>query len=383
MSEYRYYEFQAVDRPLTREQMAELRALTSRATITPTRLVNVYHWGDFKGDPRRLIERYFDAFVYVANWGTHQFMLKLPRHLLDPETARRYAVEGSLAVHAKGDSVILEFSSDDDEGGGWIEDDEAAGWMPALLPLRADLAGGDLRILYLAWLAGAQTDMIEEGEMEPPVPAGLGTPSASLSALIEFLRIDEDLLAVTAEASADPPRSPSPRDLERWVVALPAAEKDALLIRVAAGDDAHLRTEILRRFLAANAPQSKSGGGGRSVGSLLAAAEERAEARRRREAEREAAERARREHEAAVARAAHLDRLAGREEEIWRQVGTLVETKRPKEYDQAVQLLTDLRDLSVRREQVETFVARLGPLRERCAKRPSFLERLDRAGLIA
>ena len=35
MSEYQYYEFQAIDRPLTKPEMAELRALTSRATITP------------------------------------------------------------------------------------------------------------------------------------------------------------------------------------------------------------------------------------------------------------------------------------------------------------------------------------------------------------
>jgi hypothetical protein len=383
MSEYQYYEFQAVDRPLTREQMAELRAITSRATITPTHLVNVYHWGNFKGDPRRLVEQCFDAFVYVANWGSHRFMLKLPRRLLDPGTARSYAAHGCLDVNATGDAVILEFSSQEEEGGGWIEDEEAAGWMPVLLPLRADLAGGDLRGLYLAWLAGARSGMLEDDETEPPVPPGLGSPSASLNALAEFLRVDEDLLTVAAAASAAPPQPPSPRDLERWIVALPTAEKDALLLRMVSGDDAHIRTELLRRFLAANATQSGPSGGGRTVGTLLAAAEERAAARRRREAERAAAERARQEHEAAVARATYLDRLAGREEDLWRQVGALVETKRPKDYDQAVQLLTDLRDLSVRRQEVGTFAARLGPLRERCAKRPSFLDRLNRAGLMA
>lgn len=31
MSEYQYYEFQAVDRPLTGTEMAELRALSTRA----------------------------------------------------------------------------------------------------------------------------------------------------------------------------------------------------------------------------------------------------------------------------------------------------------------------------------------------------------------
>ena len=79
MSEYQYYEFQAIDRPLTPGEMAELRKLSSRASITPTRLQNVYHYGDFRGDPLKLMERYFDAFVYVANWGTHRFMVRLPR----------------------------------------------------------------------------------------------------------------------------------------------------------------------------------------------------------------------------------------------------------------------------------------------------------------
>jgi hypothetical protein len=46
MSEYQYYEFQAVDRLLTQREMAELRALSARATITPTRFTNVYNWGN-------------------------------------------------------------------------------------------------------------------------------------------------------------------------------------------------------------------------------------------------------------------------------------------------------------------------------------------------
>src|SRR2546422_9136785 len=134
--------------------MAELRALTTRATITPTRLQNVYHWGDFKGDPLALMERYFDAFVYVANWGTNRLMLRLPRRLLDPRTARRHATPAGLVVHARGDKVILELTSEDEEGDWGAGDDDAGeGWMPALLPLRADLAGGDHRALYLAWLA--------------------------------------------------------------------------------------------------------------------------------------------------------------------------------------------------------------------------------------
>ncbi|MFO7739670.1 MAG: hypothetical protein R6V46_14415 [Desulfatiglandaceae bacterium] len=40
MSEYQYYEFLAIDRPLTKDEMAELRALSTRATITPVGFTN-------------------------------------------------------------------------------------------------------------------------------------------------------------------------------------------------------------------------------------------------------------------------------------------------------------------------------------------------------
>ena len=66
MSEYQYYEFLALDRPLTEKRRAELRSISTRAEMTATRFVNEYRWGDLKGDPRKMVERYFDAFLYLA-----------------------------------------------------------------------------------------------------------------------------------------------------------------------------------------------------------------------------------------------------------------------------------------------------------------------------
>ena len=407
MSEYQYYEFQAVDRPLSKEEMAELRRLSTRATITPTRLQNVYHYGGFRGNPLTLMERYFDAFVYVANWGSHQLMFRLPSGALDPKAARRYAVEGLLEVHVQKECVILDFSSEDEGGGGWVDDAESEGWMPTLLSVRADLLAGDLRALYLAWLAGAQAGMLddeaddeapddeaiydeEDGEdevvaaaTEPPVPPGLGSLSASLKALADFLRVDEDLLAVAAARSPAMTAGPSPSDLARWIGDLPGTEKDALLVRLVSDDGAPVRAELLRRFRQEHAPRSAVAAGSRTVAELLVAARERAEARKRREAERRAAERARKEHERAAAREAHLASLVGQEERLWRQVEALIEAKRPKEYDQAVELLKDVRDLAAHQEQGDGFARRLGPLRERYANRPALQERLKRAGLGA
>jgi hypothetical protein len=67
MSEYQYYEFQAIDRPLTDKQQEELRSYSTRATITRTSFVNDDSWGSFKGDEDAWMEKYFDAFLSMRS----------------------------------------------------------------------------------------------------------------------------------------------------------------------------------------------------------------------------------------------------------------------------------------------------------------------------
>ena len=67
MSEYQYYDFRAMDRALTRAEMAELRSISTRAVITSTSFTNHYPRGDLQANPLKILETYFDAFVYVAN----------------------------------------------------------------------------------------------------------------------------------------------------------------------------------------------------------------------------------------------------------------------------------------------------------------------------
>ena len=150
MSEYQYYEFRAIDRPLDSKEMDELRALSTRAEITPTSFTNTYHWGDFKGKPSALMDRYFDAFVYVANWGTHRLMFRIPRRFLDVDTAKAYCDDEIVSLKVGKEHVVLEFSSDDESGDEWTEGEH---WMPSLVSIRDELMRGDLRALYLGWLA--------------------------------------------------------------------------------------------------------------------------------------------------------------------------------------------------------------------------------------
>jgi len=384
MSEYQYYEFQAVDRPLDQRELAELRALSSRATITPTRLVNVYNWGNFRGNPAALMETYFDLFVYIANWGTHQFMLRLPRRLLDLHMAERYCPGDDARARAAGDYVILEFLSEQ-EPDGWIDDGEGEAWMSALLPVRAELAAGDLRGLYLGWLLRAQSGMLDDDDIEPPPLPGLATLSVAQQALADFLRLDADLIDVAAEHSAlRDETQPSRRALERWLSDLAESERTGLLLRLVEGGDPHLRGELLQRFRAEMTPTDREGAGEpgrRTVGQLLADTERRADARRRAEAERAAQERARLEREQTAARAKRLEHLAAHEAEAWQRVDASIATKRPAEYDVAVQALTDLRDLYAQTSRHAAFATRLGGLREQHARKPSLIQRLDSAGL--
>ncbi|MDD5206326.1 MAG: hypothetical protein PHS17_12940, partial [Desulfobacterales bacterium] len=88
MSEYQYYEFLAIDRPLTAEETDALRALSTRAHITPVSFTNEYQWGNFRGNPDDLMRRFFDAHVYVANWRTAVFMVRLPIEALPKNTAQ-------------------------------------------------------------------------------------------------------------------------------------------------------------------------------------------------------------------------------------------------------------------------------------------------------
>src|SRR5262249_44669954 len=147
----------AIDRPLDEQQQAEVQALSASAEITATSFSNEYHRGDFRGDPRKLMELYYDAHLYFANWGTRQLMLRLPRTLLSPEAAEQYCIDPDVAAWASGEHVILALTSeeDEDEGGDWDEDEEDS--LSAIVGVRTELALGDLRPLYLAWLAAYGT----------------------------------------------------------------------------------------------------------------------------------------------------------------------------------------------------------------------------------
>ena len=188
MSEYQYYEFVAIDRPLTRNEMAELRSRSSRATITATSFVNEYQWGDLKGDPADWMRRYFDAFVYTANWCSCRLALRLPHAVFGKAELKRFATKNALTIDDSGTDWIIDWSLDegqDDDRFGMVT---GQGWMGRLMPLRDELLRGDLRPLYLGWLAGVSASEIGDHAVEPEVPPGIPSPGCSMHLLKSIVR---------------------------------------------------------------------------------------------------------------------------------------------------------------------------------------------------
>jgi hypothetical protein len=379
MSEYQYFEFQAIDRPLSAKEMSELRSYSTRARITPTSFINHYEWGSFKGDADLWVEKYFDVFLYLANWGAHVLKLSLPSRLLDPATAGKYCGGNSTFIREKAGKVILTYVSDDEESGEW---EEGEGQLSSMISVRAELARGDLRALYLGWLLCAQARELDDEDIEPPVPPGLGQLSASLESLASFLRIDADLLHVAAETS----RPLGDTNLDRnevraWVGKLVAKEKDALIVDLMAHTDHAPVMELLQRFLKERSAEAATGTvPRRTVKQLLREAETCAKKRKHIEAQMRAEAKARHECEAAIARQKHLLSLVGREQRLWAKVDTLITTTQPTSYDLAVKILVDLRDLDACGKG-GGFKLRMKTLRQAHARKPSFIDRLGKAGL--
>jgi hypothetical protein len=360
MSEYQCYEFVALDRPLTSKEMEELRAISTRAEITSTRFWNEYRWGDLKANPTKLMERYFDAHMYFANWGTHRLMLRVPAKRVDAKALRAYFVGEAASAKVVGTHLILELHSQDEEPDFY---EEGEGTLGALVPLRAELMRGDHRVAYLAWLLAVQADEVSDDDIEPPVPSGLSALSAAQAALVEFLRIDEDLVAAAATAStADCDDTEAVR---AWVMALSPRAKDQWLTRAIDDPDLAIGADLRRTFRSNRTGASTPG---RRVAELRAAAEEMRDRRER--AERLAEERANKAAEASKSR--RLDALASRLESAWRELEAMVDKK---EYDAAVKLAIDLRDLAKRDGAEVSFAKPFEEMRKRRFRRRRFFER--------
>ena len=363
MSEYQYYEFQALDRPLTPSEQKAVSRLSSRVAPHPTRAVFVYNYGDFPGSPEEILAKYYDALFYIANWGSVQLAFRFPKSLLDVTAIAPYCVEDYLHYEEVDDYVLLSFERHDEEPADeWVEGE---GSLAALIPLRQAILAGDYRVLYLAWLMGAEDgDWLEDDAAEPPVPDGLQSLTAPLQTFIDLFGVDPHLLQVATAGSRQQKATPAP-DLSQAIAALSPQEQQAWLLRLAQGE-VNLSLQFNRRLpLPQHTGQPAAA---RTVGELR----EKAEAMRQ-------AETARGRAAAAAKRVQEMEALTLKENDIWRGVHQLIEQKQARAYDEAVTQLRKLKQLAEYQGKTEEFQARINGLYTQYSRRPGFIARLRRA----
>lgn len=147
MSEYQYHEWQAVDRVLTYEEQAAVNGLSSHIEVSSSRAVVTYHWSDFRHDPKQVLLQYFDAYFYLANWGSLRLMFRFPKGLLDEADLSPYCINDYISFETIEKYQVLDLDFCPEDGGGWME---AEAGLAHFIRLRADLLEGDYRLLYLA-----------------------------------------------------------------------------------------------------------------------------------------------------------------------------------------------------------------------------------------
>lgn len=382
MSEYQYHEWQAVDRVLTLEEQDAVNDLSSHIEVSSSRAVVTYHWSSFRHDPKQVLLKYFDAYLYLANWGSLRLMFRFPKGLLDEADILPYCTDEFITFETIGKYQLLDLDFNPEDSGGWME---AEAGLSHFIRLRADLLEGDYRLLYLAWLKAMtmygdpyadeeyeddEPDIVAH-DREPPVPPGLKKLSPSLQNFVQVFEIDTFLVQAAAEASPDLKKALSV-DYRELIERLPREECDGFLVRLAEGDPGV--GLALRKRLSAHLPQNRAQlAGRRTIQQLLQRAEELEKAEKKRQAEA-----ARQKH------IAEMKSLAAREAQVWRKVETLLDTGRKiaSVYDEATALLEKLKQLAEFQDTRDVFQARLHQLAQKYASRPSLIDRWKKRGWV-
>lgn len=203
MSEFQYYEFRTVDRQLTPQEMEEIRKLSSRASVTKNRAIFTYSFGDFRGNSDDVLAKYFDAFLYVSNFGTKKLGFRLPTRLFKMQNLCPYEYEYVVEIEPYTDHTIVTLHFNDDEAGGWIDEEDCSTLLDELLPLRQSLLLGDPRLLYITLLASQNRLGIEKYKQSLPIPPNLKSLTPALRAFVDFFELDPALLKQAAAQSID------------------------------------------------------------------------------------------------------------------------------------------------------------------------------------
>ena len=369
MSEYQRYEFMTRDRPLTRAELEAVNMLSSHIDASSTHAIIEYHWGDFKHNPLTVLHKFFDGFLYWANWGAPRLAFRFPHGILPADLLDDYDLEEFVILTRHPDYDILDLHFGELEGPDeWVDYE-----LGALIAIRDELMEGDLRALYITWLAGMRMlgsyDEEEDDEIiaVPAVPPALGTLTAAQQALAELWQVPQELLVAAARHSSAARSSPAD-NIVAWVELLPQARRTEYLVRLAQNEPglSRLLVKELRELGQGTMSATPTIGEQVTYATLLAESHVIKAAWEREQQEQEA-----------LAHQQHMQYIHEHQDEYWQRVELAVSHASGPGYDEAVRLLSELREVSDHFQEAQQFQARFHTWVGPHLRRPAFVKRLQ------
>src|SRR5439155_17455379 len=172
-------------------------------------------------------------------WGAPQLAFRFPHEILPADLIDGYDLEDFVTFTRYKDYDILDIHFGEIQGPDeWTEYE-----LGSLIPIRDELMEGDLRALYIVWLAAQimiegydeeENENEEEGwEISvPPVPPGFGTLTAAQYSLAELLQVPQELLVAAARHRKATALSTGD-DFAAWVELLSPDRRKDYLVRLA------------------------------------------------------------------------------------------------------------------------------------------------------
>jgi hypothetical protein len=244
--------------------------------------------------------------------------------------------------------------------------------LAPLMPLRDELMDGDLRSLYIVWLAALREmgsyDEEEAGDEvgAPPIPAGLASLTDAHETLIELLQVPEELVAAAARHSALA-RTPAHDDFAEWLERLPDDRRASYLLRLA-----HTEPELRRKLVTELRALQPDTGAPQSMGERVTYASLLSVSRAIKvqiEAERRERERQKRER--------HLRYVHDHANDYWLRITEAAERGSGPGYDEAANLLVEMREVAGHFNDTAQFWERYQAWVSPHLRRPAFVKRLQ------
>lgn len=357
MSEYQYYDFYSIDRPLTRDEREAIDDLSSRSHSSARRITFEYNYSDFRHDEEEVLSRYFDMMLYVTNWGTRRLLIKLPAEVVPYNSLKPYeAMEMEDYLHCevkkRGEHILIDLVQNEEGGGGWMEGE---GLLDEMLELRAQLLAGDYRLLYIAWLyCQAYSEEASAETVEPPLPPNLKRLDASLKSFMNFWEIPRDLISAASVASETIDTS-AQQNLSSHIGQLSEAEKDEFLRRLLE-DDPQAKLKLMKRLREFAGSKGTTNPGSRTLADLQEATARQSEIRLEKERQ-----------QAAKALEKKMKRIGYYQAQMWKDADKSAALKSARGYKEAAREISELKayakysgEMTQFEEKLEAFMQRYG-----------------------